>query len=153
MAFVQNQNLTCVNQPQNGQVVILPADAQALKVLYVGGPNGSKVAGSILACSTDTSARDVQVGINNGGTISGSAGAQTVTGGTSIPISTTTVAIGAGNSGAVPPANLMPTPLALDSDGQPYIFLQAGEVLYVQALTTVTAAKQIGINALNIGDF
>jgi hypothetical protein len=151
MPFVQNQNLTCLNQPQNGKVLITNADALLLNVVYVAGPNGSKIAGGILAQSTDTAAHDIQLGINNGGTIN--APLAQISGGQSFPISTGLVPIGAGNSSAVPVANIMPPSVAQDSDGQPYILLAIGDVLYAQALVAVTSGKQITISALNVADF
>lgn len=149
MAFTQNQTLTCIYQPTNGKVLITNSDGTGFNAIYSAGPNGSKVLGVILACSTDTSARDLQLGVNSGGTVAGGL----VTGGTSFPLSTVTCAIGAGNAGGVPPANLMPAASALDSDAQPYILLLAGDVLYVQALTAVTSGRQISVSAPTIGDF
>jgi hypothetical protein len=125
-------------KPNNGKVQIANADAQAQKTVYTGGANGTKIA-ALVAQSTDTSARDVQISITNGGT--------------SYPLGTVTVAIGAGNSGAVASQNmLVPSAipgLPIDSDGNPYIFLaSASDTLTVSALTTVTAAKLITVTAI-----
>jgi hypothetical protein len=142
MAFTQNTDATFVRQPQNGKVQIANADAQAQKTVYTAGASGSKVT-SLVAQSTDTSARDVQISITNGGT--------------SFPLGVVTVPIGAGNSGSVPAVNLLNAAelpgLALDSDGNPYIHLISGDTLTVSALTTVTAAKLITVIAATAGDF
>lgn len=125
-------------QPKNGKVQIANGDASAQKTVYTAGSNGSKIHG-LFAVSTDTSARDVQISITNGGT--------------SYPIGTVTVAIGAGNSGSVPTQNLLPylgqlLGLPLDSDGNPEILLNSGDTLTVSALTTVTSGKLITVTAI-----
>lgn len=140
MATTPNSVVT-VQTPKNGHVQIAPGDAQAQKTVYTAGANGSKITGLLLQ-SSDTAARDVQVSIT--------------TSGTSFPIGTVTVPIGAGNAGTVPSVNgLNNTQLPgvpTDSDGDPYIFLQSGDTLTVSALTTVTAAKLITVTAIG-GDF
>lgn len=142
MAFTQNSAPEFAKQPQNGKVQILPADAQAQKTVYTAGASGSKVT-SLMAVSTDTASRDLQISITNGGT--------------SFPIGTVSVVIGAGNSGTVPSTNLLNNSqlpgLPLDSDGNPYIHLISGDTLTVSALTTVTAAKTITVTAVTVGDF
>jgi hypothetical protein len=126
-AFPQN--------PKSGKVQILNADASNLKTIYTGGANGSKIT-SVVATSSDTSARDVTIGISNSGTF--------------YPFYTVTIAITAGQIAATPPVNLLPAGIGLpvDNDGQTYIFLQsASDTLQVKALTTVTSAKEIDINS------
>ena len=125
-------------KPNCGVVQIANADAQAQKTVYTGGANGSKII-ALIAQSTDTSARDVQVSITIGGT--------------SYPLGTVTVPIGAGNSGSVPSVNLINLTqipgLPIDSDGNPLIFLaSASDTITVSALTTVTAAKLITVTAI-----
>jgi hypothetical protein len=142
MAFSQNINATYIKQPQNGKVQIANADGQNQKTVYTAGASGSKVS-SLIAVSTDTSARDVQISITNGGT--------------SFPLGTVTVALGSGNSGTANSVNLLdPTKLvgvALDADGNPYILLVSGDTLTVSALTTVTSGKLITVIAASAGDF
>jgi hypothetical protein len=142
MAFTQNIAATFAKQPQNGKVQIANADAQNQKTVYTAGASGSKVT-ALIAQSTDTSARDVQVSITNGGT--------------SYPLGTISVPIGAGNSGTVPsvnPLNSSQLPgIAVDSDGNPYLHLISGDTLTVSALSTVTAAKLITVTAATVGDF
>lgn len=142
MAFTQNPAPEFVKQPQNGKVQIANADAQNQKTVYTAGASGSKVT-SLIAVSTDTSARDVQVSITNGGT--------------SYPLGTVSVPAGAGNSSSVASCNLLDVTklvgLALDSDGNPYIHLISGDTLTVSALATVTTAKLITVSAPTAGDF
>lgn len=123
--------------PKNSKVQILNADAQAQKTIYTGGANGTKVIG-LVAQSTDTSARDVQISITRGGT--------------SYPLGTVTVPIGAGNSGTVPSVNMLGNTqlpgLPIDSDGNPFLFLlDQNDVLTASALVTVTSGKIITLTA------
>jgi hypothetical protein len=123
--------------PKNGKVQIVNADAQAQKTIYTGGSNGSKING-LIAVSTDTSDRDVQISITRSGT--------------SYPLGTVTVVAGSGNSGSVASVNMFSVlklvGLPLDSDGNPAILLlDASDALTASALTTVTAAKAITLTA------
>ncbi len=142
MSFAQNSVATLIRQPQNGKVQIANADAQAQKTVYTAGGNGSKVS-SLIATSSDTSARDVQVSITNGGT--------------SYPLGTVSVVAGAGNASGTSSVNLLdPTKLlglAYDSDGNPFIHLISGDTLTVSALATVTSGKLITVTAATVGDF
>src|SRR5271166_3293192 len=116
MAFTQNSVATLIKQPQNGKVQINNAAGQAQQTVYTAGGNGSKVS-SLIAVSTDTSARDVQISITNGGT--------------SYPLGTVSVLAGAGNSSGVTSVNLLDPSkllgLAYDSDGNPFIHLVSGD--------------------------
>jgi hypothetical protein len=142
MAFTQNSVATLIRQPQNGKVQIANADAQAQKTVYTAGASGSKVS-SLIATSSDTSARDVQISITNGGT--------------SYPLGTVSVVAGAGNSSGTASVNLLdPTRLiglAYDSDGNPFIHLISGDTLTVSALTSVTSGKLVTVTAATVGDF
>ena len=142
MSFTQNTTPTVVKQPQNGKVQIANADAQTQKTVYAAGGNGSKIT-SLIAVSSDTSARDVQISITNGGT--------------SYPIGTVSVAAGAGNSSGTNNINMLNGTniqgLPVDSDGNPYIHLISGDTLTVSALTTVTSGKLITVTAATAGDF
>jgi hypothetical protein len=127
---------------KNGKVQIANADAQSQKTVYTAAANGDKVT-SLVAVSTDTSARDVQISITNGGT--------------SYPIGTTSVPAGAGNASSTPSVNMINQVnipgLAYDSDGNPYIHLVTGDTLTVSALTTVTSGKLITVVAATVGSF
>jgi hypothetical protein len=142
MAFTQNNLATLIRQPQNGKVQIANADGQNQKTVYTAGPSGSKVS-SLIATSSDTSARDVQVSITNGGT--------------SYPVGTVSVVAGAGNASGTSSVNLLDPAkmlgLPYDSDGNPFIHLISGDTLTVAALTTVTSGKLITVTAATVGDF
>lgn len=140
MTFAQNTSATYPKQPMNGRVQIVNADAQAQKTIYTAGANGSKLT-SLLAVSTDTSSRDVQISITNGGT--------------SYPIGTVTIPAGAGNTGGVAAQNILGglVGLAVDSDGNFYIHLQSGDTLTASALATVTTAKTITVSTPTAADF
>lgn len=124
--------------PKNGNVQILPADASGLKTIYTGGANGSKI-NALMVTSSDTAARDVTWGITIAAVF--------------YPLGTVTIPITAGQINSAPAVNLFDltkTPgLPLDSDGNPYVFLaSASYTLQAKTLTTVTAAKEIDISAL-----
>lgn len=142
MAFSQNSVPTLARQPQNGKMQIANADAQTQKTVYTAGGNGSKVS-SLLAVSTDTSARDVQISITNAGT--------------SFPLGTVSVVAGAGNSSGTNSVNLLDPSklvgLAYDPDGNPFIHLVSGDTLTVSALSTVTSGKLITVTAPTVADF
>lgn len=123
--------------PQSSKVQILPADASNLKTLYTGGANGSKVTAAIVS-SSDTSTRDVQIGITRSATF--------------FPLCTITVPINAGQVAGTPPINLLNPVncpgLPIDNDGQVYVYLSsASDLLQVKSLTTVTAAKELDFNS------
>lgn len=123
--------------PKNGNVQILPADASALKTIYTGGANGSKIV-ALFVTSSDTAARDVTWGITLGGVF--------------YPLGTVTIPITAGQVNSAAAVNLLDvtkTPgLPLDSDGNPYVFLaSASYTLQIKSLTTVTAAKELDVSA------
>lgn len=137
MAFTQNINPTFPKQPQNGKIQILNATGTANVTVLTAGTSGSKLVG-LWASSTDTSARDVQLKITNGGT--------------DYILGTKTVAIGAGTVAGTPAVNLLdPTVIVgipIDSDGNPYLFLNSGDTLTAAVVVTVTAAKTISIVAI-----
>lgn len=122
--------------PKLGLVQIANADASNLKTVLTAGANGMK-ATSLALSSIDTTARDVQWGVSRGGTF--------------FPYGTVTVPITAGTIAATPGVDAFSpaiTPgLPLDSDGQPYIFMESGDTLDVKSLTTVTSAKTISAKA------
>jgi hypothetical protein len=134
-------SVVTLQTPAHGEVQILPADAQALKTVYTGAANGSKITSLILQ-STDTAARDVQISISKSGT--------------AYILGTVTCPINAGNTGAIPSVNAFNSTqlpgIPIDSEGNPFVFLLNAETLTISALTTVTAAKAISANAFG-GDF
>jgi hypothetical protein len=121
--------------PKNGHVQILPADASGLKTLYTAGSNGSKIT-AVICSSTDTSARDVSVGVTRSAVF--------------YALGTTTVAITAGTIAATAAQDMFTgiPGLPIDNDGQVYIFIESGDTFQVKSLTTVTAAKELDFNCI-----
>ena len=124
--------------PNRGLVQIANGDGQNQKTIYTGGANGSKIVG-LIAVSSDTSARDVQISITSGGT--------------SYPVGTVSVPSGSGNSSAASSVNMFNTTaipgIPIDSDGNPYLFLaSASDTLTASALSTVTSGKLITLVAI-----
>lgn len=123
--------------PRNEKVQIANADASGQKTVITGGTNGTKVVG-LIAASSDTAARDIQVSI--------------VKAGTTFPLGTKSVPANSGFVAGTPAVNLFDPAvmvgLPTDADGQPYIFLENGDTLVVNALTTVTSAKLISLHGI-----
>lgn len=136
MPFTPHTVPTFPYQPQQSRIQILPADAQAQKTIATAGGNGSKLIG-LNVSSTDTVARDVTLSLTNGGT--------------SYPLATKTIPIGAGTVAGTPPVNLLDPAvipgLPVDSDGNSFLFMVSGDTLTANALVTVTAAKAITLHA------
>lgn len=137
MTFSANLTPTFPKQPQTNRVQIAPADTTTQKTVYTAGSNGSKIV-SIIATSTDTSARNITVSITNGGT--------------SYPLGTIAVAITAGTVAGTPAVNLLDSTVIVgipfDSDGNPFLYLISGDTLTVNSGTTVTTAKAITVHAI-----
>lgn len=127
-----------------GIATILPADASNLKTIITAGTDGT-VLDSIVASSTDTSARDLQFYLTVGGT--------------DTLLATVSCTANAGNTNSVSLIDVLnharlgstsgytsgyPT---LDSNGNHILKLQNGEILKVKSLTTVTTAKVISVIA------
>jgi hypothetical protein len=128
--------------PKVSNQTIVNADASGLKTLVTGAAQGSKVSGVMLS-SDDTVARDVQVGV-------------TQNGGSFFPLGTVVVPIQAGTIAATSSVKALDTAkipgLPIDSDGNPYIFLETGDTLQIKSLTTMTATKSIFATAIHGDD-
>ena len=124
MSFAPNLNPELITQPQNGKATTTDVSADIGAFLFIAGPNGSKVF-AIIATSTDSIQHDVNISIVS------ALGSFPVT-----ELGTASVPAGAGQTSAVPPANLLTAAnfpgLPLDSDGNPYILLAANDKLYSQ---------------------
>jgi hypothetical protein len=119
-------------RPKLGLATIVNADGTALKTVITAGADGSKVT-SLMLSSNDTTARDIQWGVSRSGTFY-------PRGTINVPITGGTIAATTG----VDAFSFTACPgLPLDSDGQPYIFLESGDTLDVKTLVAVTAAKTI----------
>jgi hypothetical protein len=137
MAFTQNTQATRVKQPRRAGIVIVSADGTAAKTVDTAGPNGSKYV-SLIAISSDTTAR--LINILAGGFFIGA-----------VPIPAQ-----AGWNGSISVVNLLDPaliPLPLDSDGNPYFFLNPTDTLTVELQIALSAGQFIHVSALAIGDF
>jgi hypothetical protein len=114
---------------------ILPADTTTKKTIFTAGASGSKVV-AVLATSTDTGTRIIQLWLTRSGT--------------SYLLGSCLIGIGAGTDGAAVTANILTMMMALpkDNDGQRYVFLESGDTLQASVTVTVTAAKEIDITAI-----
>ncbi len=126
---------------QNYVVQIANADASNSKTIATAGANGSKIE-TLVVASSDTSARDISFFI----TISS----------TNYLLGTVNIPANSGNTNALPSVDILRNPqvpgLAYDANGNKYLYLKNGATLTCTALTTVTSAKLISINAIG-GDF
>jgi len=109
--------------------------------LVAGGANGSLVE-AITISSTDTSARDLILILNNGTY--------------NFVLCTIAIPLNAGFTNAVAPVNLFASAyvpgLSVDANGNKVLNVPNGSTLYVGTLTAVTSAKQISVVA-NGGNF
>jgi len=121
---------------------LLTADGTTKKTLVTAGANGSRV-DAINAASTDTTARDLQLWITQGGT--------------DYLLGTVQLPINAGNTNASPSVDVLRSAqipgLAYDANGNRVIYLGSGAVLKVAVLAAVTAAKELDVIATTAGDY
>jgi hypothetical protein len=145
--MAQNVNPTFVKTPNWGAVQITTGTGSSVAVtVYTGGANGSKINALIAVSAGSTSAFDVQWGVSSGGTL--------------FIHGTASVAAGAGSTDSIASVNLMSAsnvPVAIDSDGNPYVFLPSSAYT-LQAKSPATSSTWTTGNAINIiapsvGDF
>ncbi len=145
--MAQNVNPTFVKTPNWGATQITTGTGSSTAVtVYTGGANGSKIPALIGVGIGTTSAFDLQWGVSSGGTL--------------FIHGTLSIAAGAGSSDSLPSVNLLSNaniPLAIDSDGNPYLFLPSS-AYSLQAKTPATsstwaAGAVINIIAPSVGDF
>lgn len=125
--------------PRNEKVQILNATGTGLVTAITGATNGTKVVG-LIASSTELTAnnRDIQISITKSGT--------------SYILGTKSVPFSAGFVTGIPAINLLDPAvivgLPTDADGQPYLFLETGDTLQVNSLTTLTSGKIISVHGI-----
>lgn len=126
--------------PKSSKVQVVNGSGTSPVTVYTGGSAGpgTKVT-AVIAASTDTASRDVQIGTTRSGTF--------------YLLGTITVPANAGNVAGTPAVNLLDpnvvVGLPVDNDGQVYVFLtDATDLLQVQALVTVTSGKAISVTAI-----
>ena len=109
--------------------------------LVVGGTNGTLVE-AITVSSTDTSARDLILVLNNGSY--------------NFPMCVVSIPATAGFVNSVAPVDLLRTVyvpgFAYDSNGNRFLYIPNGSTLYVGTLAQITSAKQISAIAFG-GNF
>jgi hypothetical protein len=127
--------------PQLGVTQLAHAQsANTLVTVATAGTNGSKV-NSVWATNTDpANAYLTQVWLTRSGT--------------NFLLGTVNVPVSAGNTAAAPSVNIFGgiTGLPLDSDGNPYVYLQSGDVLAVSATTQVASSQTLTV-ASNFASF
>ena len=118
-------------------VTLTSSDTTAWKTVFTASADDANL--KVLSCvSDDTSAVNLRVGIDIGGTV--------------FQIATVNIPIAAGTNGVAPAVDLlnsisMPF-LAVDLAGKRILQLQAGNLLKVAALATMTSAKTLTVVAI-----
>ena len=113
--------------PKNGKAQIVNGNGVIAQNVYVGGVNGSKIV-SCLCVNTDTSPHTVQLAITRSGV--------------NYLLGTVNVGASAGNQANLAPVELLrslPGDFPLDSDGNPYIFLNDNNEFLTVAVTSPMA--------------
>lgn len=145
--MVQNVNPTFVKTPNWGATQITTGTGSSVAVtVYTGGANGSKINAMLSVSIGTTASFDVSWGISSGGTL--------------FVHGTVSVGASAGSSSTLATVNLVSNsnvPLAVDSDGNPFIFLPSSAYT-LQAKTPATSSTWTSGAAINIivpsvGDF
>lgn len=106
--------------------------AATKKTIATAGASGSKVV-AVLAAGNDTTARVFRIYMSRSSA--------------SYQVGAATVAITSGTDGATTTTNLFSLipGLPRDNDGQPYMFLESGDLLQGENVAQVTSAKQIDL--------
>lgn len=142
--MAQNVNPTFVKTPNWGATQITTGTgANNYTTVYTGGANGSKI-NALIATGFTSNAFDVSFAVSSGGT--------------AVVLGTVAVPASAGISSIVPSVNMvLNANLALDSDGNPFLFLPSSAYL-LQVKTSATSSTWtsgnfIGVVAPSVGDF
>jgi hypothetical protein len=126
-----------VQNPKQPKVQITNANGTTAQTLYACDADGTKVTG-LIATSTDTVARDLQILVTRSAT--------------DYVLATVTIAAGAGTVAGTAPVNLLTTTnfpgLPTDSDGNPYFYCESTDTLKAGLLVAVTAAKVVNVVAV-----
>lgn len=145
--MAQNVNPTFVKTPNIGATQITTGTGSSgVVTVYSGGVSGSKITALMAVSIATTASFDVQWGVSSGGTL--------------FVYGTAVVAAGAGSTDSLPTVNLVSNanvPLALDSDGNPFLFLPSS-AYSLQAKSPATSSawttgSAIQVIAPSIGDF
>jgi hypothetical protein len=147
--MVQNVNPTFVKTPNWGATQITTGTGSSgVVTIYSGGVNGSKINAFVGVSIGTTGNFDVQWGVSSGGTL--------------FIHGTTNIVAAAGSTNSIAPTSFLSNanttvPLALDSDGNPYLFLPSS-AYSLQAKSPATSSTWTTGAALNLivpspGDF
>jgi hypothetical protein len=144
---VQNVNPTFIKTPNWGAVQITTGTGSSTVVtVYTGGANGSKISALMAVSIATTASFDVQWGVSSGGTL--------------YLYGTSAVSANAGSTDSVPAVNLLSNanlPLAIDSDGNPFLFLPSSayslQAKSPATSSTWTTGAALNIIAPSVGDF
>lgn len=145
--MAQNVNPTFVKTPNWGATQITTGTGSSTVVtVYSGGVSGSKIP-ALMAVSIGTTASfDLQWGVSSGGTL--------------FIHGTAAVAAGAGSTSGIVSVNLMSNtnvPLAIDSDGNPFVFLPSSayslQAKMPATSSTWTTGAAVNVIAPSVGDF
>jgi hypothetical protein len=133
-----NTNPLFIGDRKNWPLTFDETDTTTLLDLVVAGANGSLIE-SIVACTTDTSAVELDIYLDDGAV--------------TYPLGSVTITAGAGTDGGTTPAvnilNQTDLPWLRDDLTLP---LEAGMTLQVAAHATITAAKDVWVVAIG-GDY
>ena len=131
--MAKSESLYMTQAPVMGSALIQPADTTTLKTVYTVGADGCKIT-CLQAVSDDSSARVLNIYINNGSDV--------LLGAVNVPITS-------GITGLIAAVDLLTATLfpglAYDAMGKKVILLPAGSVIKVSSQTTVTTGKTITI--------
>lgn len=120
----------------NAAVTLTSADTTTWKTVYTSAADDAMVK-MLSAVSDDSAAINLRIGIDNGGTV--------------FQLATVNIPINSGANGVAHAINLLNRTalpiLPIDGVGNPYIPLQAGSILKVATLATMTAAKTLTVNS------
>jgi hypothetical protein len=134
VSFTQNVFPTLPRMPRKGLGQVLNATGTASVTIVTAGANGNKVV-NLVATSTDTAAQTITVSL--------------VRSATTFPLATTAIPANSGNANGIAPVDLLAVipNLARDQDGQPYLFMESGDTLVVNAGAAITSGKAISIHS------
>ena len=132
--------------PQNfgcGYCQLTSADTTAWKGVYSVPVEGAELKCFSAVSDDNTAAVNLRLGVNIGGTLSGT----TITGGTTYPVGIVNVPINSGAAASINAVDLLNVTnlpwAALDRNGKRVWPLKGGAILAIAALATMTSAKTL----------
>jgi hypothetical protein len=136
-AAITPNSIVTTQTPKAYKAQITNASGTTAVSLVTPGANGTKVI-SIVCTNTDASGYNVAFSVLRSST--------------SYVLDTATIAAGAGTSASTPPASILNATnipgIPLDSDGNPYLFLEPTDTLQMANGSTITAGKVISCHTV-----